>query len=254
MFLEDLNQNISLLGFQRLGLAQNYWRHIDLPIDIQGNRVGECIKNETLAIQIWEDIWFARKEQVLQNISSLIKPLKSVFARDTRIVPISAEVAKTFLDANHLMGFSKGAMYLGCVVPPHRQFRGISSTFQWDGNPLLAVAVFGKPLIMNEASLVGELSGELIKLATLPAIRLVGGITKFLEHYRLIQPVHNVMTYIDLDWNTGKGFLAIGFKVLVQSAPLCFKLVGGKRKQVATQTEADVWTKGNLKLRYTYAN
>jgi hypothetical protein len=62
------------------------------------------------------------------------------------------------------------------------------------------------------------------------------------------------MTYIDLDWNTGKGFLAIGFKVLVQSAPLCFKLVGGKRKQVATQTEADVWTKGNLKLRYTYAN
>jgi hypothetical protein len=254
MFLEDLNQNISLLGFQRLGLAQNYWRHSDLPIDIQGNRIGTFLPNDTLAIQIWEDVWLARKEQVLQNISALVNPLKSVFARDTRMVPISAEAAKTFLDANHLMGFSKGALFLGCVVPPHRQFRGITSTFQWDGNPLLAVAVFGKPIAMNEKGLEGELSGELIKLATLPTIRLVGGLTKFLEHYRLIQPVHNVMTYIDLDWNTGKGFLAIGFKVLLQTLPLFFKLVGGKRKQVAIESEADMMTKGNLKLRYTYAN
>jgi hypothetical protein len=258
MFLEDLNQNIEFLGFQRVDNALNHWRHVDLDIEIIGNYVGQPAfmdsNIQTKSIQIWEDIWLARKTQVIQFLSGLTTSLKSVFARDTRIVPISADAARSFLDANHLMGFSKGAFYLGCVVPLHRQFRGIMSEYAWEGNPLIAVAVFGKPMIMKEEGMEGDLSGELIKMATLPKIRLVGGITKFLEAYRLLQPVHNMMTYIDLDWNSGKGFLGVGFKVVAQTPPLLFKLVAGKRVSVTEPAEANVWTKGNLKLRYTYVN
>lgn len=256
MFQEDLNQNIHLLGFRRVGSTLDHWIHADLGIEIFANYVGMDArlptKNHSGTIEIWEDIWEARYPQVMQFLTGLTKPLKSVFARDTRIVPISAEAARNFLDANHLMGFSKGALYVGCVVPPHRQFRGIGSEFFWEGNPLVAVAVFGKPIVMKEAGMEGKLSGELIKLATLPSIRLVGGITKFLDAYRAIQPVQNVMTYIDLDWNSGKGFLSLGFKVVEQTPPLLFKLVDGKR--VSASVDAEVWTKGNLKLRYYYAN
>ncbi|MFD3393960.1 hypothetical protein U0R10_04955 [Aquirufa sp. OSTEICH-129V] len=254
MFLEDLNQNVSLLGFRRVIDTSDRWRHDDLAIEIQGICMGEDYLQDQKGIQIWEDVWQTRKAQVIHFLTALTKPLKSVFARDTRIVPISAEAARHFLDANHLMGFSKGALYVGCVVPPHRQFRGIGSEFSWEGNPLVAVAVFGKPLVMKEAGLEGELSGELIKLATLPSIRLVGGITKFLDAYHAIHPVQNVMTYIDLDWNSGKGFLSIGFKVIEQTPPLFFKLVDGKRIAVTQNQDAEVWTKGNLKLRYYYAN
>jgi hypothetical protein len=109
-------------------------------------------------------------------------------------------------------------------------------------------------MVMKEAGMEGELSGELIKIATLPSIRLVGGITKFLDAYRAIHPVQNVMTYIDLDWNSGKGFLSIGFKVIEKTPPLLFKLVDGKRVAVTQFADAEVWTKGNLKLRYYYAN
>lgn len=258
MFQEELNQNISLLGFRRVGSAMDHWIHADVGIEIYANCVGMEARlptnNHAAVIEIWEDIWVARYPQVMQFLTGLTKPLKSVFARDTRIVSISAEAARNFLDTNHLMGFSKGALYVGCVVPPHRQFRGIGSEFSWDGNPLVGVAVFGKPMVMKEAGMVGELSGELIKLATLPSIRLVGGITKFLDAYHSIHPVHNVMTYIDLDWNSGKGFLSIGFKVIEKMPPLLFKLVDGKRVAVAQFADAEVWTKGNLKLRYYYAN
>ena len=254
MFLEDLNQNVSLLGFRRVTGTSDRWWHDDLAIEIQGNCIGQVHSQDHSGIQIWEDVWQTRNAQIIHFLTALTKPLKSVFARDTRIVPISAEAARDFLDANHLMGFSKGALYLGCVVPPHRQFRGIGSDFSWEGNPLVAVAVFGKPMVMKEAGMEGELSGELIKIATLPSIRLVGGITKFLDAYRAIHPVQNVMTYIDLDWNSGKGFLTIGFKVIEKMPPLLFKLVDGKRVAVTQSVDAEVWTKGNLKLRYFYAN
>jgi hypothetical protein len=258
MFQEELNKNIHLLGFRRVGSELDHWIHADVGIEIYANYVGMEVRlpmnNHSGAIEIWEDIWTTRHPQVMQFLTGLTKPLKSVFARDTRIVPISAEAARNFLDANHLMGFSKGALYVGCVVPPHRQFRGIGSEFSWEGNPLVGVAVFGKPMVMKEAGMEGELSGELIKLATLSSIRLVGGITKFLDAYRAIHPVQNVMTYIDLDWNSGKGFLSIGFKVIEKTPPLLFKLVDGKRVAVTQFADAEVWTKGNLKLRNYYAN
>jgi len=253
MFLEDLNQNVSLLGFRRVIDTTDRWRHDDLAIEIQGNCIGKVYTQDYSGIQIWEDVWQTRNAQIIHFLTALTNPLKSVFARDTRIVPISAEVARIFLDANHLMGFSKGSVYLGCVVPPHRQFRGMTSEFRWEGNPLLAVAVFGKPMVMKEEGMEGDLSGELIKLATIPTIRLVGGITKYLEAYRAIHPVQNVMTYIDLDWNSGKGFLSLGFKVVEQTSSLLFKVENSKRVSVSEMSEAEVWTKGNLKLRYYYA-
>ncbi len=252
MFLEDLNQNVSLLGFRRIINSSNRWRHVDLAIEIQGNKMGDVYTQDPTGIQIWEDIWQKRKNPIIHFLTALTKPLKSVFARDTRIVPISSEVARIFLDANHLMGFSKGSVYMGCVVPPHRQFRGMTSEYTWEGNPLVAVAVFGKPIVMKEEGMEGDLSGELIKLATIPGTRLVGGITKFLEAYRIAHPVDNVMTYIDMDWNLGKGFLAVGFKLVTQTPPLLFKVENGKRMAVSIMEEADVWTRGNLKLRYTY--
>jgi hypothetical protein len=193
------------------------------------------------------DLW---QKQILARLHFT----KSVFARDTRIVPISAEAARHFLDKNHVLGFSKGQTYWGSVVPAHRQFRGITSEFEWDGCPLLAVAVFGKPIVMKEEGMEGVLSGELIKLVTLPDIRLVGGLTKFLQAYHGMEPVHHVMTYIDLGSSSGKGFLSAGFRVVSQTPPMFFKLNAGKRMLVSSIAEADQYSPGNLKLRYVYEN
>jgi hypothetical protein len=234
-FPHSLTHFLLSIGFQ--SLEEGLWLHAESKVRVKA-LPGESLDGD---ICIWEETWVSRQDMIEKQLIARVKPLRSVFARDTRIVPIDAATARVFLDQEHVKGFLKGSRYFGCIVPPHRVFRGIESPYEFEGNPLLAVAVFGKTINMNERGLEGKLSGELIEIATLSSIRLVGGLTKFLQAYKDLNPdVHNVMTYVDKEWNTGKGFLAIGFEKVGETAPIQF---GTLRIN-----------KGNLKLRYVYEN
>jgi hypothetical protein len=231
-FPHTLAQFLNSVGFQ--STSDGLWHH-DLSNVWVNAMPGESRAGD---ICIWEDQWLSRRASIEKHLIARVKPLRSVFARDTRIVVIDAETAREFLDKEHIKGFLKGSSYLGCIVPPHRVFRGIESSYVYEGHPLLAVAVFGKSLVMKEPGLEGCLSGELTEIATLSSIRLVGGLTKFLQAYKELHPeTHNVMTYVDKEWNTGKGFLSVGFTKIGETAPIQF----GNRMN-----------KGNLKLRYVY--
>jgi hypothetical protein len=231
-FQHSLAQFLLSIGFQSIG--EGLWLHEAAKVRVKampGNSVVEDIC-------IWEDQWMSRQVVIEKQMVARINPLRSVFARDTRIVPIDVETARDFLEQEHVKGFLKGASYFGCIVPPHREFRGIESAYSYKESPLVAVAVFGKSFLMKEPGLEGCLSGELIEIATLSSIRLVGGLTKFLRAYREFYPsMHNVMTYVDKEWNSGKGFLSVGFAKIGETEPIQLE----NRK-----------TKGNLKLRYVY--
>jgi hypothetical protein len=221
------------IGFQSMGEA--LWLHEVSKVRVKA-MPGDSQEGD---ICIWEEQWVTSQLAIEKQLIARVKPLRSVFARDTRIVPIDATVARDFLDKEHVKGFLKGTCYFGCIVPPHRVFRGFESSYSFEGNPLLAVAVFGKSITMNEPGLAGCLSGELIEIASLSSIRLVGGLTKFLQAYKDLNPeLHNVMTYVDKEWNTGKGFMAVGFEKVGDTEPIRF---GTTRIN-----------KGNLKLRYVY--
>jgi hypothetical protein len=231
-FPHSLAHFLLSIGFQTIG--EGLWIHESTKVRVKampGN-------SEDGDICIWEEQWNTRQEAIKKQMLARVTFLKSVFARDTRIVPLDVATARDFLDQEHVKGFLKGASYFGCIVPPHRIFRGIESAYSYEGNPLLAVAVFGKSFLMKERGLEGCLSGELIEIATLSSIRLVGGLTKFLQAYKDLHPdTHNVMTYVDKEWNLGKGFLSVGFIKIGETESLQFE----NRK-----------TKGNLKLRYVY--
>lgn len=232
-FPNSLAHFLLSIGFQSIG--ERLWLHEKTKVRVKA-MPGESQDGD---ICIWEDQWVNKPLPIEKQLIARVTPLQSVFARDTRIVPIDATVARDFLDKEHVKGYLKGSCYFGCIVPPHRVFRGIESSYTWEGNPLLAVAVFGKSITMNEPGLVGCLSGELIEIATLANIRLVGGLTKFLQAYKDLYPdLHNVMTYVDKEWNTGKGFMAVGFEKVGDTEPIRF---GTTRIN-----------KGNLKLRYVY--
>jgi hypothetical protein len=184
------------IGFQSSG--ENVWQHEATKVRV--NAMPE--ESQEGDICIGEDQWLSRRCSIEKQLIARVSPLRSVFARDTRIVPIDAETARAFLDKEHVKGFLKGSSYFGCIVPPHRVFRGIESSYTYEGLPLLAVAVFGKSMVMKEPGLEGCLSGELTEIATLSSIRLVGGLTKFLQAYKDLHPeTHNVMTYVDKEWN-----------------------------------------------------
>lgn len=200
---------------------------------------------------IWEDNWYHRRDFIKAYIVQLLHGNKSIFARDLKVDCIPESLSSAFLERTHILGASKGKTYLGIFVPPHRHFRGIESTFDWEGNPLVAVAVFGKTLVMKNQQYIGQHSTELIRFASLPETRVVGGITKAISFYKKTFLVDNVMTYVDLEWNKGRGFLGIGFKLESLTNPLLFKIDSSlNRVLVQNWADADVCNAGNSKLRY----
>jgi hypothetical protein len=142
---------------------------------------------------------------------------------------------------------------VGIFVPQHRHFRGISSPFEYEGNPLVGVAVFGKTLVMKNEKYVGQHSTELVRFASLPGTRIVGGVTKVMRFYQKTFLVDNVMTYVDLEWNSGQGFLGIGFTLESMTNPLLFEINELNHRVLVNDWEdANACNAGNLKLRYEF--
>jgi hypothetical protein len=202
------------------------------------------------AFRIWEDVWNQKKKWILNFLTFRINKPISIFARDTKVVILEEKDAQKFADKNHLLGFLKGKTYLACIVPPHRQFRNIQSEFDVDGNPLIAIAVFGKDRVFKTEDGNSQISAELIQICTDPSVRLVGGLTKLISFYANMQQVDNVMTYSDLEWSGGMAFQKIGFTNELITVPLYFNVVeSGKRVLSKDYKTADACNSGNIKSR-----
>lgn len=202
------------------------------------------------AFRIWEDIWNHKKNWILNFLTFRINKPISIFARDTKVAILSENDAREFANKNHLLGFLKGKTYLACIVPPHRQFRNITSKFEINGNPLIAIAVFGKDRVFKMENGNTQISAELIQICTDPSVRLVGGLTKLISFYTALNQVDNVMTYSDLEWSGGLAFQKIGFINEHITLPLYFNIAeNGKRALAKDVKTADACNSGNIKSR-----
>jgi hypothetical protein len=270
-FYLELDAHLSPLGFVRETHMQDsfpIWKSKENSIIIQGICLAEfkCMDSEKLtgfqqeivnfrvddfsAFRIWEDVWNQKKKWILNFLTFRINKPISIFARDTKVVMLEENDARKFADKNHLLGFLKGKTYIACIVPPHRQFRNIKSEFDVDGNPLIAIAVFGKDRVFKTEDGNSQISAELIQICTDPSVRLVGGLTKLISFYANMHQVDNVMTYSDLEWSGGMAFQKIGFTNELITVPLYFNVVeNGKRVLAKDYKTADVCNSGNIKSR-----
>jgi len=182
---------------------------------------------------------FVVREQVWENKSDLIRKiivhkttkLISVFARDLVVEQISEKVAKDFLETNHLLGFCKGRKYFSISIPAHRAFRFQKYNF----SKILAVAVFGKNISRKKVGFEGDKSIEWSRFATLPEIRIVGGLTKVLKYLQEVEHFDDIMTYVAIETNDSKGLRGMGFVLEEITEP--FQL-------------GEEFNLGNYKLRY----
>jgi len=270
-FYLELDAHFTLLGFVRQIVMQDsfpIWKSKENSIIIQGICLAEFKRLDSgklngfqqeivnlrgdgfLAFRIWEDVWNQKKNFILTFLKFQINRPLSIFARDTKVVILEEKDARKFADKNHLLGFLRGKTYLACIVPPHRQFRNIKSEFEIDGNPLIAIAVFGKDRVFKTEEGHSQISAELIQICTDPSVRLVGGLTKLISFYTSVHQIDNVMTYSDLEWSSGLAFQKIGFKKELITVPLYFNVVeNGKRVLAKDLKSADACNSGNIKSR-----
>lgn len=199
----------------------------------------EVLNNRKQDANIWvirASVWEARASLIQRMLQAKLKKLIAVFARDLRLELVSEPTAKEFLTANHLLGFSKGKWYVAIVVPPHRRYRFSQyPEIVQANNGLLAIAIFGKTLIRNRTGVEGMRSLEWIRLATIPSIRLVGGLSKLFDFIQEKEAFDDIMTYVDVESNDARGLQRFGFRLEEITQPI--DLPSG-------------FNLGNYKLRY----
>jgi hypothetical protein len=156
-------------------------------------------------IRIGEDIWFSKNNQVKSRLKSLFGLNQTIAARSCKIEVLDKPIADIFFDENHVQGSCKYAHKLGLSK----------------NGELLASIAFSKSRIMVDGSTYYR-SYELIRFSNKNGITVTGGLSKLLKAFILEKHVQHLMTYIDLDFGDGQGFLTNGFKELNQTPPISF--------------------------------
>jgi hypothetical protein len=159
-----------------------------------------ALKNIQL-IQLWEDVWLTRKEQVLARLQSIAGLNSKLHARKTEVVTITQQMADEFLNENHLQ-YSVGAKYRYALSA---------------NNVLVAVASFSGLRRMHNR-IENYRSAELIRFANLRGTTVIGGFTKLLSHFMKCHNPNDIMSYADKDWSKGSAYEKAGF-TLVETTP-----------------------------------
>ncbi len=159
-------------------------------------------KEGVQVIQLWEDIWTNKPEQVLSRIKSVLGLNRRVHGRKTKIVPVKQETANDFFNRYHLQGTAGCKYRLGLELD----------------NQLLAVAGFSAKRPMNHTENYNSV--ELIRFATIDGVTVTGGLSKLIRHFVASEKPDDIMSYADQDWSDGNGYTRLGFTLVGKTPPV----------------------------------
>lgn len=168
--------------------------------------LSELSSKKTIIIP--EDLWRRRQEMMECRLLAHLGRFRSVFARNTEIRRIPKPVSSEFLDSYHTYGDAAARYRYGI--------------FTKDGE-LIAVGSFSSGRTWRKEEAVVR-SFEWVRYASLPGVRVVGGMGKILSKF--IGEVHpdDVMSYADMEWADGQVYEKLGFKEDGHRAPIPFAI------------------------------
>lgn len=133
--------------------------------------------------------------------------LVTVYARNCDVRRLEKPVASAFLAANHKMGDATSRYRYGLFV---RRHTGMSEA-GLEPETLVAVAAFSNARRWKKES--GTVASyEWIRYASLPDVRVVGGMGKMLQTFIEDVRPDDIMTYCDTSWSDGNAYRELGFE------------------------------------------
>lgn len=154
------------------------------------------LRRETGAAAIYEDRWYRENENIKYRIAAHLHRFDKTMARKCTVERITKPQADDFLDRYHSYGSAQCKYCYGTFSPEGR---------------LIAVSTFSGARRWQKPE--GTISSyEWIRYASLPGIRISGGMGKSLNAF--IEDVNpdDIMSYADLEWSDGKAYETLGFK------------------------------------------
>lgn len=174
-------------------------------------------------IIITEDRWRKAGKVFQKRILSHMERHIPIYARNCEVKRIDKNTAAAFMDENHSYGsatckYSYGLFlkrYTGHIVAKQGGLK-----FPELGN-LIAVAQFSaaRNWLKNGENIK---SYEWVRYASLPSIRVSGGMGKMLKAFIEDVRPDDIMSYADLEWSMGEVYKDLGFEREEDKKPIMF--------------------------------
>lgn len=197
------------------------------------------IKTGEYPLVITEDRWRSQSPMMQARLLAHLHIFTQIYARNCEVRKIDRQTAAEFLNANHSYGDARCRYRYGLYLKRHTGHNA-GSTEVLEG-ALVAVATFSNARKWIKGNKTIR-SYEWTRYASLPGVRLSGGMGKLLNAF--IEEVHpdDIMTYADLEWSEGKVYEALGFVLEGVKEPVCFTVDATWRRFPikAGMTEADI--------------
>ena len=213
---------------------------IIIPLEIKAETLEETVQNSEDAYEaihmasreegsyplvVTEDRWRRQGEMMRARILAHLELFSQAYARNCEVRRIEKAEAQAFLNENHSYGYAACRYRYGLFLKRHtghiaEELRSLDSArddreLRQDGNgqigKLIAVATFSNARRWIKDG--KEISSyEWTRYASLPKMRVSGGMGKLLKAFiKDVQP-DDIMSYADLEWSEGTVYERLGFK------------------------------------------
>ena len=201
IYIPELKLAIEFNGIywhsEKVGKDKNY--HL--------NKTKLCNEKDIQLVHIFEDEWIDKKE-IIKSIllNKFNQNSKKIFARKCEIGEISNTEAKDFMFENHIQGFVNGTHYALAYE-----------------DKLVSVMTVGKSRFDKNVDI------EVYRFCSKLNHQVLGGLSRLTKHVeRTLKPA-SIVTYADLRFGVGKGYLAAGYTFDSITNPGYFYVKSGSR-------------------------
>ena len=211
--------------------------HTILPLSIEAGSVEEasCLHENTKEVIrnitsqyseypliVTEDRWHLQPEAMQKRILAHLEIFNPIYARNCEVRRIDKALAKVFLEANHSYGHAACRYCYGMFLKRHTGHIAQQTTSYAPGT-LVAVATFSNARKWSKGDKIIR-SYEWTRYASLPDVRLSGGMGRMLKAFiKEVQP-DDIMSYADLEWSAGDVYTQLGFTLEGHKAPVLFAI------------------------------
>lgn len=170
-------------------------------------------------IIITEDRWNRQQEMMKARLLAHLERFTSLYARNCEIRRIDKPAAAAFLEACHSYGDASCRYRYGMFLKRHTGHLARSGSLA--PGTLVAVAEFSnaRRWIKDGKEIR---SYEWTRYASLPGVRISGGMGRMLRHFIKETEPDDIMSYADLEWSEGNAYEQLGFVAEGVKEPVTF--------------------------------
>lgn len=177
-------------------------------------KTNECNKKGIKLVHIFEDEWMFHKDIVKSRLLNICgKSNEKIYARKCILKEVDYNVARDFLNSNHLQGNCISKYRYGLYY----------------NDELVSLMTFGK-MRKNLNGKKGEGVYELLRFCNKLNTTVVGGASKLLKHFIKTVNPKSIISYADKRWSNGNLYEKLGFIHIHDSKPNYFYIVNNKRE------------------------